>query len=76
MHTLKDLQNDLLTLQSLGPEKRLKMAEGLTVFPRQIFELAESIEILDLSDNALSTLPDDFSRFKNLKILFDCSLLR
>jgi serine/threonine protein kinase len=70
LHTLKDLQNDLLTLQSLGPEKRLKMAEGLTVFPRQIFELAESIEILDLSDNALSTLPDDFSRFKNLKILF------
>jgi hypothetical protein len=70
LHTLKDLQNDLLTLQSLGPEKRLKMAEGLTDFPRQIFELAESIEILDLSDNALLTFPDDFSRFKNLKILF------
>jgi hypothetical protein len=25
---------------------------------------------LDLSDNALSSLPDDFARFKNLKILF------
>jgi hypothetical protein len=46
------------------------MAEGLTQFPREIFQLAEAIEILDLSDNALSSLPDDFSRFKNLKILF------
>jgi hypothetical protein len=38
LHTLKDLQNGLLTLQSLGPDKRLKIAEGLTQFPREIFE--------------------------------------
>lgn len=54
----------------LGPEKRLQIAEGLTEFPRELFELAEYIEVLDMSGNQLSNLPDDFSRFKNLRILF------
>ncbi|MFT6327997.1 MAG: Leucine-rich repeat (LRR) protein, partial [Crocinitomicaceae bacterium] len=70
MHTLNDLQNGLLTLEGLGADKRLKLSEGLTEFPRAIFALAESIEVLDLSDNALSSLPDDFARFKSLRILF------
>jgi hypothetical protein len=70
LHTLNDLQNGLLTLEGLGADKRLKLSEGLTEFPRAIFALAESIEVLDLSDNALSSLPDDFARFKSLRILF------
>ena len=52
------------------PIKRLKMAEGLTQFPREIFKFSQSLEILDLSNNQLDRLPDDFGRLKKLKILF------
>lgn len=50
----------------------LKLSEGLTSFPEEIFELADTLEMLDLSRNQLSSLPDDFGRLKKLKILF-CS---
>jgi len=50
----------------------LKLSEGLSHFPEAIFELAETLETLDLSRNQLSSLPDDFGRLKKLKILF-CS---
>jgi hypothetical protein len=70
LHTLEDLKNGLVTSESLGADNRLKLAEGLTEFPREIFSLAEFIEILDMSDNNLSELPEDFGRLKNLKILF------
>jgi hypothetical protein len=70
LHTLEDLKNGLITPVSLGPDKRLKLAEGLAEFPREIFSLAQFIEILDMSDNNLSELPEDFGRLKNLKILF------
>ena len=52
--------------------RRLKLACGLTRFPREILDLADSLEILDLSGNALSTLPDDLSRLTRLRIIF-CS---
>jgi len=48
------------------------LACGLTAFPREIFDLAETLEILDLSGNALSSLPDDLPRLHKLRILF-CS---
>jgi len=50
--------------------KRVKLACGLTSFPIQLFDLAETLKILDLSDNQLNSLPNDFGRFKHLKILF------
>jgi len=52
--------------------QRLKLACGLSEFPRQIFDLADTLEILDLSGNALSSLPDDLPRLHKLRILF-CS---
>lgn len=52
--------------------RRLKLACGLSEFPREIFDLAETLEILDLSGNALSSLPDDLPRLHQLRILF-CS---
>jgi len=52
--------------------KRLDLSCGLTEFPPEIFELADSLEILNLSGNALSSLPDDLHRLHKLRVLF-CS---
>ena len=51
---------------------RLDLSFGLTEFPREIFDLADSLEILNLSGNRLSTLPDDLPRLHKLRIIF-CS---
>ena len=56
----------------LAGSRRLNLSCGLQEFPREIFELADTLEILDLSGNALSSLPDDLHRLRNLRILF-CS---
>jgi len=67
------MQN-LLALQSgeLKGAVSLKLSENLTEFPNEIFELADTLEVLDLSFNKLSALPADFGRLKKLKIFF-CS---
>ena len=67
LNTLEDLRAG-----RLAGSRRLKLACGLTEFPREIFELAETLEILDLSGNALTALPDDLPRLRKLRILF-CS---
>jgi hypothetical protein len=51
---------------------RLQLREGLTEFPAEIFSLADSLEILDLSGNQLSHLPDDLPRLHKLRVIF-CS---
>lgn len=51
---------------------RLTLSENLTEFPEQIYDLADSLEVLDLSGNQLVELPADLYRLNNLKILF-CS---
>jgi len=65
MNTLKQLRSGQLT-----GAKELTLAEGLTDFPKEIYTLADTLERLDLSNNQLSSLPDDFAKLKNLKILF------
>lgn len=65
VHTLDSLKAGHLT-----GIHRLKIAEGLTEFPHEIFSLADTLEILDLSDNKLSSLPNDFGQLSQLKILF------
>ncbi len=67
MHTLAQLRAGQLT-----GIKRLDLSCGLTEFPREIFQLADSLEILNLSANQLSCLPDDLYRLPHLRILF-CS---
>jgi hypothetical protein len=67
MHTLLQLQSG-----ELAGATSLKLSEGLSQFPREIFDLADTLEKLDLSGNNLSTLPADFGRLHKLKILF-CS---
>jgi hypothetical protein len=56
----------------LAGSQRLNLSCGLKEFPLEIFELADTLEILDLSGNNLSSLPDDFHRLHKLRILF-CS---
>lgn len=50
--------------------KRIQIQQQLTEFPREVFDHADTLEILDLGNNQLSQLPDDFPRLKKLKILF------
>ena len=45
---------------------------GLTHLPAEVYGAAETLETLDLSGNALTSLPDDFNRLQKLKVLF-CS---
>lgn len=45
---------------------------GLDAFPDAIFDLADTLETLDLSRNALHRLPDDLGRLSKLRTLF-CS---
>ena len=56
----------------LAGATRLDLSCGLTEFPREIFDLADSLEILNLSGNALDSLPDDLHRLRRLRVLF-CS---
>ena len=65
MNTLEELKSG-----SLNGASRVKLACGLKTFPQELFALAETLEVLDLTDNKLSTLPEDFGVFKKLKILF------
>jgi len=67
MHTL-----DQLRAGQLAGTKQLNLSAGLTEFPREIFALADTLEVLNLTGNALSSLPDDLGRLHKLRVLF-CS---
>lgn len=61
-----------LNAGKLAGAKHIKISAGLTHFPTALYTLADTLEILDLTGNQLSNLPDDLTRFKQLRILF-CS---
>jgi predicted Ser/Thr protein kinase len=65
MQTFEELKSG-----KLKGSTHIKIAEGLKNFPKELFELADTLEVLDLSDNELESLPNDFYRFKKLKRLF------
>jgi hypothetical protein len=67
MHTLAQLREG-----RLAGAIRLDLSCGLTAFPREIFDLADSLEVLNLSGNALDALPHDLHRLHKLRVLF-CS---
>ena len=67
MHTLSSLRAG-----KLAGSKRLDLSCGLSDFPSEIFDLADSLEVLNLSGNALSGLPDDLQRLQKLRVIF-CS---
>ena len=66
------MQTQLEQLQKglLKGATSFKYAGNLTEFPRELFELEDTLELLDLSNNQLRELPSDFDRFKKLKIAF------
>ena len=65
MQTLEELNSG-----ALKGTKSLKLSCGLKEVPNGIFELADTLEILDLSGNQIRDLPDNFDSLQNLKILF------
>ena len=64
METLKELKS-----ANLKNSTHIKIACGLESFPSELYTLEDSLEVLDLTDNNLSSLPDDFYRFQKLKTL-------
>ncbi|RYD22328.1 MAG: protein kinase [Verrucomicrobiaceae bacterium] len=67
MDTLEKLRSG-----ELAGARRLDLSCGLTEFPREILDLAETLEILNLSGNQLCGLPEDFGKLHKLRIFF-CS---
>ena len=67
MHTLAQLRAG-----QLHGLRRLDLSAGLTEFPHEIFDLADTLEVLNLSGNALYSLPNDLGRLQKLQVLF-CS---
>lgn len=65
MQTLQQLQSG-----QLKDCTSIKLSCGLTEFPKELFQLTNTLELLDLSGNQLSSLPNEFKNFKKLKIAF------
>jgi len=67
MHTLEQLRGG-----ALAGACRLDLSCGLTELPREVLDLADTLEVLNLTGNRLSTLPPDLGRLRKLRIIF-CS---
>jgi len=67
MHTLAQLRAG-----ELAGIRRLDLSCALTELPPEVFDLADSLEVLNLSGNRLTDLPQDLPRLHKLKVLF-CS---
>ncbi len=67
MHTLEQLRSG-----ALAGTRRLDLSCGLSAVPPEVFELADSLEVLNLSGNQLRSLPHDLGRLHKLKVIF-CS---
>ena len=65
MHTLEQLRSGALAGMS-----RLDLACGLTELPHEIFDLADTLEVLNLSGNRLRELPHQLGRLHKLQVLF------
>ena len=67
--------SDLEALQrgELAGARHLDLSRaGLTTCPGELSGLADTLEVLDLSHNAITALPNDFNRLRRLRVLF-CS---
>ncbi|ATQ69992.1 MULTISPECIES: leucine-rich repeat-containing protein kinase family protein [Methylosinus] len=60
---------DALRRGDLSGARALRLP-GLTELPREVFGLADTLEVLDIGGGALTALPDDMGRLRRLRILF------
>nr|WP_319563606.1 leucine-rich repeat-containing protein kinase family protein [uncultured Rhodoferax sp.] len=67
MHTLEQLRSG-----TLNGTRRLNLSCGLRSLPPEVFDLADTLEVLNLSSNQLHSLPHDLPRLHQLKVIF-CS---
>lgn len=67
MHTLEQLRSGAL----IGT-RRLDLSCGLEILPPEVFDLADTLEVLNLAGNQLKSLPHDLPRLHRLKVVF-CS---
>ena len=65
MHTLEQLRSC-----ALAGTRRLDLSCGLTELPEEVFALADTLEVLNLSGNRLRELPHQLSRLHKLQVLF------
>ena len=65
MHTLEQLRSG-----ALAGVRRLDLACGLTELPDEIFALADTLEVLNISGNRLRDLPHQLPRLHRLQVLF------
>ena len=66
---MQDTLNKLISGELKNTDK-LKLSCNLDKLPNEVFSLADTLEVLDLSNNNFSELPEDFECLQNLKILF------
>ena len=65
MHTLEQLRSG-----ALAGIRRLDLSCGLSELPEEIFALADTLEVLNLSGNRLRELPHQLTRLHKLQVLF------
>jgi hypothetical protein len=65
MHSLEQLRSG-----ALAGTRRLDLACDLTELPHEIFDLADTLEVLNLSGNRLRELPHQLTRLHKLQVLF------
>ena len=65
MHTIEQLRSG-----ALAGIRRLDLSCGFEVLPPEVFDLADTLEVLNLSGNRLSSLPHGLSRLHRLKVIF------
>lgn len=65
MHTLEQLRSG-----ALAGTRRLDLSCGLTELPDEVFALADTLEVLNLSGNRLCDLPHQLSQLHKLQVLF------
>jgi hypothetical protein len=65
MHTLEQLRSG-----ALAGKRRLDLSCGLSELPEEIFTLADTLEVLNLSGNRLRNLPHQLPRLHKLQVLF------
>ncbi|PUE06756.1 protein kinase [Limnohabitans sp. T6-5] len=65
MHTLEQLRSG-----ALAGTRRLDLACGLTELPGEIFDLADTLEVLNLTGNRLRDLPHQLSQLHKLQVFF------